>query len=106
MKKFFTLFAMLSLAMSASADGYPVPSISENETCIFYEENGANFNHLYVFNETGDLIEYAGDWGGYKFTDCEEVTFNNTYTFNCVKLGKTSENHDLYKITLPTSLKE
>ena len=50
MKKFFTLFVMLPVALSASAENYE-PSAGDNEICIFYEANlNKDVPYVYVWN--------------------------------------------------------
>lgn len=99
MKTFTSLFALLLFVLSASAQYY-VPSASSNETCIFYEEGGNFYNHVYIWY--GDNL-YTGNWGGYKFKDCQTTSFSS-YTFSCAKVGTSSKGHDIYKISLPASI--
>jgi hypothetical protein len=64
MKKFFTLFALLSVALSASADYYE-PSVSEGETCVFYQVENHNYYRIYVWDGDGNNpTKYAGNWPG------------------------------------------
>lgn len=71
MKKFFTLFAMLSLALSASAD-YFNPDVSGNY-CVFYESGmqDVNFNKVYAYNSQGRV---TGVWPGDDLV--QEGTYN------------------------------
>ena len=66
MKKFTSLFALLALVFSASADVYE-PSANGNETCVFYQVENHNYYRIYVWDGDGDnVIKYAGNWPGTK----------------------------------------
>lgn len=76
MKKFFTLFALLSVALSASAEVI-LPPAQEGKVSIFYEAVNTSYTHIYVYGGNGLL---AGGWMG---SPMQEI-------------GKTSDNHKIY----------
>ena len=76
MKKFFTLFALLSLAMSASADVI-LPPAQEGKVSIFYEVVEKDYKWIYVYGGAGQL---AGGWWG---SEMQEI-------------GETADHHKIY----------
>ena len=89
MKKIFTLFALLSVSLSALADYY-VPSATDEGTYIFYEDDGTGFTNLHMWGNNGDLTKWPGTTDGK------------------VLVGQTSKGKNVYKWSIngtPTGIK-
>ena len=72
MKKFTSLFALLALVFSASA-----------EVTVYFEQGSKNYTHIYVWDANNNHL--AGDWPGDQMTPCADAPQGKTvlkWTYN------------------------